>query len=148
MATKRSAGALHILTAREIVAAGEGDHVDGGGLQLRRRGDAASSVFRYTSPTGRRREMGLGVARLGSLALAADSLTSARKLARDARDQLERSVDPLDARRGQRDVAKAEADAKKAKKVRQALTLAHRRPHPGDAKGQRLWHQGKESDAR
>jgi hypothetical protein len=35
MARQRSASNLHQLTVREILAAGAGDHTDGGGLPLR-----------------------------------------------------------------------------------------------------------------
>lgn len=42
MATKATGGALHRLTTREIQKAGDGDHVDGGGLQLRVRAGSAS----------------------------------------------------------------------------------------------------------
>lgn len=59
---------LQILTTREVQAAREGDHSDGGGLILRVRGTSASWVLRYTSPTGRRREMGLGIAHRGTRA--------------------------------------------------------------------------------
>lgn len=60
--TRRTAAKLHLLTVREVQTAPEGDHTDGGGLMLRVRGDSASWVLRYTAISGRRREMGLGVA--------------------------------------------------------------------------------------
>ena len=85
MARKRIVSNLHRLTVREILAARERALSDGGGLILRLRGQSASSVFRYTATTGRRREMGLGAARLGSNAQAGNSLTTARDLARDRR---------------------------------------------------------------
>ena len=80
MARKRIVSNLHQFTVREILAAPEGDLSDGGGLILRLRGESASWVFRYTAATGKRREMGLGVARLGSNAQAGDSVTIARTL--------------------------------------------------------------------
>jgi hypothetical protein len=53
------------------------------------RGEASSWVLRFTSPISRkRREMGLGVARRGSLAQAGDSATGARDAAHKAREQL------------------------------------------------------------
>jgi hypothetical protein len=97
MATTTRAGStrtLHRLTVRELQSAGEGDHADGGGLMLRVRGDSASWVLRFTSATGRRREMGLGRALRGSAKQAGDSLTSARDLAHGAREQLRRGIDP------------------------------------------------------
>ena len=98
MARKRTAAKLHLLTVKQVQAAVGGDHSDGGGLLLRMRGDSCSWVFRYTAPTGRRREMGLGVARRGSSAQAGDSLTTARRQAHEARDQLTHEIDPIDDR--------------------------------------------------
>lgn len=56
--TARRSGTLHRLSARQIQCAAGGDHADGGGLMLRVRGGSASWVYRFTSPTGRRRKMG------------------------------------------------------------------------------------------
>jgi integrase len=124
MARKRIVSNLHQLTVREILAATEGDLSDGGGLILRIRGQSASWVLRYTAATGKRREMGLGVARLGSNAQAGDSVTTARDLARDARDLLQRGVDPIDERDGRRAAAQALEQATKAEKKRERTTLA------------------------
>lgn len=124
MERKRTATRLHLLTARQLQAAKEGDHSDGGGLLLRVRRESASWVFRYTSPSGRRREMGLGVALRGSTAQAGDSVTSARRNASEARDQLQRGVDPIDARDARR-ASSAEAERlSKATKDRERWTLA------------------------
>lgn len=124
MATKARAAKLHLLTVRQVQTAGDGDHSDGGGLLLRVRGQSASWVLRYTSPAGRRREMGLGVARRGSSAETGESLTAARKLARDARDQLLAGLDPIEERQGRREAAREAEAATKARKQRQQLTLA------------------------
>lgn len=124
MARKRIISNLHQLTVREVLAALEGDASDGGGLILRIRGQSASWVLRYTAATGRRREMGLGIARLGSNAQAGDSLTTARDLARDARDLLQRGVDPIDERDGRRTAAQAIEMQKKAEAKRERTTLA------------------------
>jgi hypothetical protein len=51
---------LHVLSPREVQAAGSGDHADGGGLFLRVKESNANWLLRYTSPSGRRRDMGLG----------------------------------------------------------------------------------------
>lgn len=66
MARKLTAARLHLLTVKQVQAARDGDHSDGGGLLLRARGESCSWVFRYTAPSCRRREMGLGVVRRGS----------------------------------------------------------------------------------
>ena len=124
MVRKRIVSNLHQLTVREVLAAGDGDHTDGGGLLLRVRGESANWVFRYTAASGRRREMGLGVAHRGSTAQAGDAITLARDLARDARDLLQRDVDPIDARDGKRAEAAAKEQAKKATAKRERLTLA------------------------
>lgn len=123
-ATRRVTAKLNLLTAREVQHAGDGDHTDGGGLLLRVRGSSASWVFRYSSPNGKRREMGLGVTRRGSPAQAGDSLTGARDDAHRAREQLRQGVDPLDARDRQREDAKVEADARRSAKQRERWTLA------------------------
>jgi len=124
MARKRIVSNLHQLTVREILAATAGDLSDGGGLILRIRDQSASWVFRYTAATGRRREMGLGVARLGSNAQAGESLTTARDLARGARDLLQRGIDPIDEREARKAAAKATEAANKATARRERQTLA------------------------
>ncbi len=124
MARKRTATNLHQLTVKQVQNAPEGDLTDGGGLLLRVRGESASWVLRFRAATGRRREMGLGLARRGSAAQAGDSLTTARDLARDARDLLARGVDPIDERDGRKAAAQAQEQAKKAAVKRERTTLA------------------------
>lgn len=123
-ATRRVSARLNLLTARQVQHADDGDHTDGGGLMLRVRGASASWVLRYTAPNGKRREMGLGVARRGSPAQAGDSLTGARDAAHKAREQLRQSVDPLDARDAMREAAKLDAAARKDERRRERWTLA------------------------
>jgi integrase len=113
-----------LLTVRQVQTAGEGDHSDGGGLMLRVRGESASWVLRYTAPSGRRREMGLGVARRGNSKECGESLTAARDTAAKARTQLQQGVDPIEERDRQREAAKAAEAAAKVQKKRQQLTLA------------------------
>ncbi len=131
----RTVGRLHLLTARQVQAAGEGDHADGGGLLLRVRVEGVSKsgkrtpageswVLRYTSPSGKRREMGLGVVHRGSTAQAGAALTAARDLAHKAREQLRLGVDPITARDGSREAAKLAEAALKAKASRERCTLA------------------------
>ena len=121
MATKRLLSRLHLLTVRQVQTAGDGDHTDGGGLLLRIRGASASWVFRYTAPTGKRREMGLGVAHRSNPAHAGASLTAARDLAFAARDQLARNLDPIDEREKVRDAGREAERLQKAQKVRQRM---------------------------
>lgn len=121
---KRTSTNLHQLSVKAVQNAGDGDTTDGGGLLLRVRGESASWVFRYTAASGRRREMGLGVARRGSAAQAGDGLTLARGLAHNAREQLALDVDPIDARDGKRANAQAQEQAKKAAGKRERTTLA------------------------
>jgi integrase len=121
---RRAAARLHLLTARQVQAAADGDHADGGGLLLRIRGDSAAWVFRYTAPSGNRREMGLGVCFRGSTAQAGDAVASARRQAVDCRNFLAAGEDPMQVR-AQRRAAAAEADAaRKAEKTRERQTLA------------------------
>jgi Arm DNA-binding domain len=124
MAQKRTAAKLHLLTVKEVRAAKDGDRSDGGGLMLRERGESAFWVFRFTSPSGRRREMGLGVALRGSAKQAEDALTGARDDAHKAREVLRRGTDPIEARDQQREAAKRAEEARKATKTREAGTLA------------------------
>jgi len=124
MVRKSIAGALHRLTVRQVMAAGEGDNGDGGGLLLRVRGVTASWVYRFTAPSGRRREMGLGVARRQSPAVAGESLMGARKLANEARELVRMGVDPIDTRESQRKAAHVAAQAIAAEAKRKSLTLA------------------------
>jgi len=60
MATRLLSARLNLLSARHVLNAGDVELSDGGGLSLRCAGDRAAWVFRYTSITGKRREMGLG----------------------------------------------------------------------------------------
>lgn len=115
--------ALHLLTAKHLQNAPSGDHSDGGGLLLRVRAGSASWVFRYTALTGRRREMGLGVAHLGSAAQAGGALTSARALAHVARELVKLGTDPIDQRDSRRGAERAGEIAKKAEKARDHMTL-------------------------
>lgn len=111
---------LHLLTAREVLNAGDGDHGDGGGLYLRVRDSdrSAAWIYRFTSPTGRRREMGLGAAHRANAQQAGASLTGARDLAHRCREQLRAGIDPIDARDGRRD---AQREAEAAKRSAEAL---------------------------
>lgn len=109
--------------AERVHTAGEGDLGLGDGLTLRVRGAGASFVFRYTSPGGTRREMGLGTCARSTADQAARSLTVAREQVEQAREMLRRGVDPLDNREQQRDQARQVEEARKAEKQREKLTL-------------------------
>lgn len=126
MARKTTATRLHLLTAREVQAARTGDFSDGGGLTLRvnEATNSASWVLRYSAPSGKRREAGLGPAIRGSLKQAGDTLTNARDAAHEARELLRRGMDPLDERDKRREVAKEVAQARKVEQSRERWTLA------------------------
>lgn len=91
------------LTAVQVRTAGDGVHIDGGGLMLVRKNGRGKWVYRF-SIHGRRRDMGLGTQ---------DDLTLAD--ARKARDQWEAEVregrDPIIVRQAQRDEAAAASRA-------------------------------------
>lgn len=123
MARKRFVGRLNLLTTRQMLNAGHGDHSDGGGLILRVDATSARWLFRFTSPAGRRREMGLGAAFRDSAAVAGDSIVKARKAATDARDKLDKGIDPIDARESARDAIKRLEVEKKAAKTALQVTL-------------------------
>lgn len=63
---RTGAGLRFTCTAHDKCNRSRGDHRDGGGLVLRFRGEASSWVLRFTSPAGRRRERGQGLARRNS----------------------------------------------------------------------------------
>lgn len=126
MSRKSSATRLHMLTAREVQAAQDGDFSDGGGLVLRVASatNTASWVLRYTAPSGKRREMGLGPAARGSLKQAGEALIAARDSAHEARDLLRKGLDPLTERDARRQAAKDVETARKEEKTRERWTLA------------------------
>lgn len=122
--TRRITAKLHLLTAKWFQHARDGDHADGGGLLLRVRGDSCGWVLRYTAPTGRRREMGLGVCRRGSPAQAGDSLAGARDGGHKARDLLRQGIDPITERDTHKEAGRKAERAVKAEKERERWTLA------------------------
>jgi integrase len=118
----------HLLSARQVQTAGEGDHSDGDGLALRVQPGAdgrlrASWVLRYTSPTGKRRELGLGGADRASMKAAGESLTGARDAADVARKLLRDGLDPIDAKSARRDAARKAEAVKQAGAKAIATTL-------------------------
>lgn len=115
---------IHRLSPREVQAAKDGDHADGGGLWLRVAGGSGAWVFRFTSPAGKRREMGLGRLVRDSIAAAGKSLTDARAAAEDARRQLRENIDPIEHRAAERERARVELEAKKAASKAETTTLA------------------------
>jgi integrase len=125
MARKRLPSKLHLLSVREVQTAREGDHSDGGNLLLRVRKDGGATwVFRYTSPTGKRREMGLGATHRHNAATAGACLTAARELATKARNLLQEARDPIDERDRERDEAKRKEETRKVEQARERWTLA------------------------
>src|SRR5882762_10405971 len=115
---------LHVLSPREVQAAGSGDHADGGGLFLRVKESNANWLLRYTSPSGRRRDMGLGVAHRDTMPAAGESLRLAREKAKRARDDLAAGRDPIDAKRAARRADAERTAGARAQRKAEALTLA------------------------
>jgi integrase len=115
--------AIEKLKPLQVHKAGEGLLADGGGLFLNVRGGSSTWLLRYTSPTGKRRDMGLGPAERSTIALSAESLARARREAGDARELLRKGKDPLDERKATKAATAAEAAAKKAAAKVAALTL-------------------------
>src|SRR5512134_3262195 len=95
MATRLLGAKLNLLSVRDVLNARDGDKSDGGGLLLRCAGPSAAWVFRYTSATGKRREMGLGACARHNARAAGESLAMARDLATKQRALLA-AVPPLD----------------------------------------------------
>jgi integrase len=115
--------AIHVLSAREVETAGNGQHADGGGLFLRVTDSSASWVFRYTALDGRRRDMGLGPAERSSIAVAGESIKRARDLAHAQRRLIDEGKDPLEHRRSLRHQAKLRTADIKARVKADSLTL-------------------------
>jgi integrase len=97
---------LNWLTSLRVARAKRpGMYADGGSLYLRvAPGGSKQWIFRFTSPSGRLRDMSLGAVHTFSLAEARERATEARKLRADG-------IDPLDHKRVQRAALRA-ADAK------------------------------------
>ena len=126
MAKKTRATGIHLLSTREVLNARDRELADGGGLLLRCSGENATWVLRYTAPSGKRREMGLGTCIRNNAQAAGASLTHARELANSARKLLASvpPIDPIDERDKARAAAR-EAEAKrKAEKSGASATLA------------------------
>lgn len=105
----------------------EGSHADGGNLYLLVRDTSKSWVFRFTSPTGERRRMGLGP-------LHAVSLSEARKRAAELREQLRHPstpTDPLAARQGAK---LAQRIGKQRSKTFEACATAYIEAHQSEWK--------------
>ena len=100
MATRLLGAKLNLLSAREVLNARDEERSDGGGLLLRCSGGRAVWVFRYTSPAGKRREMGLGACARHCAKAAGESLALARDLAARQRAVLASDPprDPIDER--------------------------------------------------
>jgi integrase len=126
MATRLLGAKLNLLTVRDVLNAREGDKSDGGGLLLRCSKQRAAWVFRYTSATGKRREMGLGPCARDNAKAAGESLTQARSAAAKQRALLaaDPPLDPIE-ERGKAAAARREAERQRwAEKHQEQATLA------------------------
>jgi integrase len=126
MGTRLQMSKLHLLTVREVFHAQAGDHSDGAGLRLHVDAHGARWIFRFTSPDGGRREMGLGGCERLTMQTAGTSLTAARASAAKARAMLAEVPprDPIEDRKGARELAKAATRAAKAERAQGQATLA------------------------
>ncbi|MCA3095088.1 MAG: site-specific integrase [Rhodocyclaceae bacterium] len=111
---------------REVLHAPPGDHSDGAGLRLQVDACGARWLFRFTSPDGARREMGLGGCERANMQTAGASLTAARAAAAKARAMLAEVPprDPIEDRKAAKEAAKAAVRAAKAERTKNAATLA------------------------
>lgn len=118
-------GTNNLLTVRQVLNAKAGQYSDGGGLTLRVSDDGnASWVYRYTAPSGRRREMGMGKALRGTLEQAGQALRNSRDAVFNAEILLRQGLDPLAERDKNREAAKEADQSRKAEKERERWTLA------------------------
>jgi integrase len=81
-------------------------------------------LFRFTSPAGVRRALGLGVAHRDTIAAAGKSLTAAREAADRAHKLVQGGVDPIDAKASERERARKVLEEKKAAVKHDRATLA------------------------
>jgi Arm domain-containing DNA-binding protein/integrase-like protein len=116
--------ARYLLSVRQVQTAGAGDLCDGGGLVLRVQANSAAWVFRFTSPTGKRRELGVGAAVRNSITDAGKSLTDARDAADAARELLRHGRDPIEMKVAEREAARKVEAEKNASARRERTTLA------------------------
>ncbi len=126
MATRLLGAKLNLLSAREVLNARDEEKSDGGGLLVRCSGLRAAWVFRYTSPTGKRREMGLGACVRHNARAAGESLGLARELAAKQRALLasDPPLDPID-ERDKASAARRQAERQqKNEKKQEKATLA------------------------
>jgi integrase len=126
MAKRQQVARIHLLTVREVVSAHPGELSDGGGLLLRSTDERSTWVFRYTSLTGKRREMGLGPCQRQNAQMAGESLRNARENASKARAMLAELPprDPIDERDRVRQEAAEAAQQAKTARVARGETLA------------------------
>lgn len=126
MGTRLHMSKLHLLSVRKVFHAQAGDHSDGAGLRLHVDAHGARWIFRFTSPEGSRREMGLGGCERATMQTAGASLTAARAAAGKARAMLAEVPprDPIEDRKGAKEVAKATRRAIKAERAQSQATLA------------------------
>jgi hypothetical protein len=126
LATRLLGARLNLLSAREVQNAQGQELSDGGGLLLRCSDKRANWVFRYTSATRKRREMGLGACARHSARAAGESLALARNLAAKQRALLasDPPLDPID-ERDKAATARREAERqRRAERVQERATLA------------------------
>src|SRR5688572_21193013 len=124
IAKKRLGGSLNRLSVRQVQAATDGSYSDGGNLILRVQGSSSTWVFRYTSSSGTRREMGFGTCYRNNPQQIGESLAQARAKATAARATLARGEDPIDEREKARGEARTVKAAQKLAAKEQQLTLA------------------------
>src|ERR1035438_3000769 len=115
--------AKNVLKTVTVHKAKGGDLSDGAGLMVKIKDGRARAAFRFTSPAGQRREMGLGLFHRNDFATTGISLTKAREAAEKARKLLTDGVDPIEHKVAERERAKAEIAAKKAKLKAESVTL-------------------------
>lgn len=125
MATRLLGAKLNLLSVRDVLNARDKELSDGGGLLLRCAGPSAAWVFRYTSATGKRREMGLGACARHNARAAGESLALARDLATKQRALLAAvpPLDPIDERNKANDARREAARKRKAEKQQEKATL-------------------------
>ncbi len=105
----------------------DGIHADGGNLYLLVRGASKSWVFRFTSPAGGRRQMGLGP-------LHAVPLAEARKRAAELREQLKHPTKPSDPLTSRQEARMAQRLGQRRTKTFKECAMAYIEAHQSEWK--------------
>jgi hypothetical protein len=124
MARKRLPSRLNLLSVRAVQTASEGDYSDGGGLLLRVQAASATWVLRYTAPNVSGVKWALARSTAPMPRWPARASPTRANSPNDARQVLQKAIDPIDERDARRAAKKTADEAARSQAKRAAMTLA------------------------